>query len=64
MINRSLVFYEAFVLEYEEQRGSYKSNKTVLGRIAGEDPVPVELLADAEHGLYGFRSPPDDGEGD
>lgn len=59
LVNRALGFYGAFIDEYEEQRGGYTENKTLTGRIGpGEQPMPVELLADAEQGLYGFRSPP------
>ena len=62
LFNRALGFYEAFMDEYAEQRRSYTENKVMTGRIHGKDqpPAPVELLADAEHGLYGFRSPPGD----
>ncbi len=64
LFNRSLAFYEAFVNEYGEQRGSYSTNKMITGRIAGDETrLPVELLADAQHGLYGLRSPPGAGEG-
>jgi hypothetical protein len=59
LFNRTLGFYEAFMDEYAEQRGSYTENKVITGRIGGGDAFePVELLANAEHGLYGFRSPP------
>jgi hypothetical protein len=34
-----------------------------LGRISGgADHEPVELLADEQRGLYGFRSPPGEPE--
>jgi hypothetical protein len=59
LFNRALGFYEAFMDEYAEQRGSYTENKVVTGRVSGgEEYEPVEVLAGAEHGLYGFRSPP------
>ncbi len=58
LVNRALTFYGVFMVEYHEQRGGYSENKVVLGRISGPEPVPVEMRADPEHGLYGFRSPP------
>jgi hypothetical protein len=59
VFNRALAFYDAFVAEYEGQRGDYDANKVVQGRIrGGPDRSPIELLADAERGLYGFRSLP------
>jgi hypothetical protein len=59
VFNRALAFFEAFVTEYERERRSYTANKRITGRIAGdEQQVPVELLADPLHGLYGLRSPP------
>jgi heptaprenylglyceryl phosphate synthase len=59
LLNRALVFYGEFMGEYAEQRRNYQANKIVAGRIVeGSDPVPVELLADADRGLYGIRSPP------
>jgi hypothetical protein len=61
ILNRALGFYGAFIEEYEEQRTGYRSNKVVLGRFAGDEPAPVELLADEVRGLYGFRSPPEGG---
>lgn len=62
LVNRVLAFYGAFMQEYSEQRGSYRASRIVGGRISGLDHEPVELLADEEHGLYGFRSPPGDGD--
>lgn len=63
IVNRALMFYGGFMEQYEQQRGGYTTNKVVLGRFAGgPDPEPVELLGDAERGLYGFRSPPQPGE--
>ncbi len=46
--------------EYAEQRGNYTENKVITRPLPrqGQPPAPVELLADAEPGLYGFRSPP------
>jgi hypothetical protein len=36
---------------------SYKENKIVMGRLADPDlPIPIELTADPEFGLTGFRS--------
>jgi hypothetical protein len=59
LFNRALGFYGVFMDEYEGQRRGYTANKVVLGRFTGgPDPEPIELLADAEHGLYGFHSPP------
>jgi hypothetical protein len=59
VINRALAFYGAFMDAYEDHRHGYQTNKVVLGRIVdGLDPQPVELLADADRGLYGFRTPP------
>lgn len=61
LMNRALAFYDAFMREYDEQRSSYQTNKIVSGRISGgPEGEPVELLADAQRGLYGFRSPPGD----
>jgi hypothetical protein len=57
IVNRALGFYGEFIEEYERQRRGYRSNKVVLGRFAGEEPAPIELLADEKRGLYGFRSP-------
>ena len=59
IVNRALTFYGEFIDEFESQRGSYTSNKIVLGRFAGEEPAPIELLADDRRGLYGFRTPQD-----
>jgi hypothetical protein len=39
ILNRALGFYGAFIEEYEAQRTGYQSNKVVLGRLAGEEPV-------------------------
>jgi hypothetical protein len=59
LVNRALAFYDVFMGEHDEQRRSYRENKVVSGRFSGgEEPQPVEMMADAEHGLYGFRSPP------
>jgi len=59
LLNRALAFYGDFMREYDEQRSGYAANKVVVGRIVEDsDSVPVELLADGERGLYGFRSPP------
>jgi hypothetical protein len=59
LVNRALAFYGEFMREYDEQRAGYQANKVVAGRIVEDsDPVPVELLADGDRGLYGFRSPP------
>lgn len=61
IVNRALAFYDAFMREYHDQRGGYRANKVVGGRISGgADQEPVELLADERRGLYGFRSPPDE----
>ena len=61
VVNRALTFYDAFMREYDEQRRGYRANKVVGGRISGgPDQDPVELLADPERGLSGFRSPPGD----
>jgi hypothetical protein len=61
LVNRALTFHDAFMREHDEQRGGYRTNKTLVGRIrGGPEGDPVELLADAERGLYGFRSPPGD----
>jgi hypothetical protein len=57
IVNRSLTFYGEFIEEFETQRSSYGSNKIVLGRFAGPEPAPIELLADERRGLYGFREP-------
>ena len=59
LLNRALAFYGEFMREHDEQRGCYQANKVIAGRIVeGSEPVPVELLADPDRGLYGFRSPP------
>src|SRR3954471_20737529 len=59
VVNRALAFYDAFMREYDEQRRGYRANTVVPGRISGGPGYdPVELLADPERGLYGFRSPP------
>jgi hypothetical protein len=61
LLNRAVAFYGEFMREYDEQRSGYTANKVVAGRIVDDsDPVPVELLADSERGLYGFRSLPGD----
>jgi hypothetical protein len=54
IVNRALAFYGVFVEEYLSQRGAYRESKVVLGRFAGPDPAPIELLADERRGLYGF----------
>lgn len=59
LLNRALAFFGEFMREHDEQRGCYRTNKVVAGRIIeGSEPVPVELLADPARGLYGFRAPP------
>jgi hypothetical protein len=59
LLNRALAFYGEFMREHGEQRAGYKANKVIAGRIVEDsDPVPVELLADADRGLYGLRAPP------
>lgn len=58
--NRALAFYDRFLEELATQRTSYDGNRVIPGRIAGPEPVPIELLVDQEHGLYGFRSPPEE----
>jgi hypothetical protein len=59
LLNRALAFYGEFMREYDAQRSGYTANKVVVGRIVEDsDPMPVELLADRERGLHGFRSPP------
>jgi hypothetical protein len=63
ILNRALGFYGAFMEEYEARRRGYRSNKIVLGRLAGDEPIPVELVADETRGLYGFQSPPGDEHG-
>ena len=63
LVNRALAFYAAFMREYDDQRGGYRANKVVSGRFSGgADHEPVELLADEQRGLYGFRSPPGEPE--
>jgi hypothetical protein len=63
IVNRALAFYDAFMREFDDQRGGYRANKVVGGRISGgTDHEPVELLADEKRGLYGFRSPPGEPE--
>jgi hypothetical protein len=63
VVNRALAFYDAFMHEYDDQRGGYRANKVVGGRISGGvHHEPVELLADEKRGLYGFRSPPGEPE--
>jgi hypothetical protein len=63
IVNRALAFYDAFMREYDDQRGGYRANKVVGGRISGgADHEPVELLADEHRGMYGFRSPPGEPE--
>jgi hypothetical protein len=65
LFNRALAFFQVFMDEYGEQRGGYDANKVVQGRIGdGSTPEPVELLANAEYGLYGFRSPPEGEQGE
>ena len=59
IVNRALTFYDVFMGEYHDQRGSYRGNKVVTGRISGgEEFEPVELLADPARGRHGFQSPP------
>jgi hypothetical protein len=59
IVNRALAFYETFMRQYDDQRGGYRANKVVGGRLSGgADHEPVELVADDQRGLYGFRSPP------
>ena len=61
VVNRALAFYDAFMQEYDELRRGYRANKVISGRISGgPDREPVELLADPQRGLYGFRSPPEE----
>src|SRR5689334_23286419 len=58
IVNRALAFYDAFMREYDDRRGGYRANEVVGGRIGGgADHELVELLADEQRGLYGFRSP-------
>jgi hypothetical protein len=58
VFDRVLVFYGSFVEEYGSQRLGYRESKVIEGRMAGDDPVPVELIGENDHGLVGFRSPP------
>jgi hypothetical protein len=63
IVNRALAFYDTFMREHDDQRGGYRANKVVGGRIGGgANYEPVELLADEQRGLYGFRSPPGEPE--
>jgi hypothetical protein len=56
LINRSMVFYQAFIDVYEKHRGSYREDKQVRGRIGADgSEQDVTLLASEERGLYGFR---------
>jgi hypothetical protein len=57
LINRSMVFYQAFIDVYERHRGSYTEDKQIRGRFGalGEE-IDLTLLASADRGgLYGFR---------
>jgi len=46
IVNRALAFYDAFTREYDDQRGGYRSNAVVGGRVSsGADREPVEVLA-------------------
>jgi hypothetical protein len=57
LINRSMFFYQSFMEVYEEHRLSYREDKQVRGRIGpGGAMEEITLLADKDHGLYGFRS--------
>ncbi len=49
-------FYQAFIKTYLNKVFKYKENKMIKGRFGrnGEE-VPIEILADKERGLYGFR---------
>lgn len=59
LLNRALAFYGEFMREHDEQRAGYHANKVVAGRLVeNSDPIAVELLADADRGLYGLRAPP------
>jgi hypothetical protein len=59
LLNRALTFYSAFMREHQKQRFGYAASKVVTGLLVDDsDPVQIELLADGERGLYGFRTPP------
>jgi hypothetical protein len=56
LVNRSIVFYQAFIDVYETHRSSYTENKTVRGRFGAQgEEIEITLLASEERGLYGFR---------
>jgi hypothetical protein len=44
--------------EYEVQRSEYRASDLLHGRLTGDEPAPIELLADPDRGLYGVRAPP------
>ena len=57
LINRSMIFYQAFMDVYEMHRGSYTEDKPIRGRFGAHgEEIELTLLASAERGgLYGFR---------
>jgi hypothetical protein len=56
-IDGALAFWDGFYDLWIESRLAYKENKQVQGRITSDGRYKtVELIADEEHGLHGFRS--------
>lgn len=66
LLNQALAVFGIFLATLQDALAAYTEDKVVEGRFAADGSyVPIELLADAERGLYGFQAPPgaDTGEG-
>jgi hypothetical protein len=57
IINRGLAFYDGFMQTWREHRRSYKEPKVLQGRMRADGGLmPLRLLVDPTHGVYGFTS--------
>ncbi len=56
-LNAAIEFFQAFMRIYIRSIKSYKENKEITGRFGHNDEVvPMRILADKKHGLYGVES--------
>lgn len=57
IINNCILFFQTFMRIYYKHRYSYKKNKVVKARMGPNDSlIAIELLANKDLGLYGFRT--------
>ena len=58
LIDGAMIFFQTFMSLFGAHRRSYTVDREIQGRFAADGSmIPVILSADAERGLYGFRSP-------